>query len=246
VLPTVNVKERHFVVMGNPLVEAHYKLGEIEQKLLRVLISMIKPHAQGFEKQYYRVSVKEFEKFIGRKDTRSLYKEIHRISSKLLLTPISFWLSDKSKVKTTWIASIRHPERKGWFDFEFSSLLEAQLLTLKEQFTRYYLANISNLKGDYTIRIYELIKQYINSENRSRIIETDELKNIFGLQSKYQFSSNLLRRIIFPSHREICIKTDITFKYRPVKEGRKIAAIEFYDIRQKKQTSFEEDKQVLS
>jgi hypothetical protein len=227
------ISEKSLVVQSNPLIEARYSLGETEQKLLRVLVSMIKPHTDTLEKCFYRFSVQDFAKFLGHGDVKSLHKEMRKIARRLKNAHVRVIKPNGNIIETSWIASFEYPRNKGWIEFEISSKLEDELLRVKEQFTKYYLANISKLKGEYSVRIYELVQQYANSNLRSRKIDLEELRGMLALPDAYKQSSNLFQRIIRPSHEEICAKTDITFSFRPIKESRKIIAVEFYDIQKK-------------
>ena len=139
-------------------------------------------------------------------------------------------------MKPTWIASFEYPRNKGYIDIELSEKLENELLQLKSDFTQYHLWNISKLKGGHTIRIYELILQNANATFRRKSLEIqiDKLREIAGLEpNKYKQTRDIFQRIIIPAHKEICTKTDLTFDYRPIKDCRKIVAVEFYNIQQK-------------
>ena len=77
------ISEKNFVVQSNPLIEARYSLGETEQKLLRVLVSMIKP-TDTLEKHFYRLSIQDFAKFLNYGDVKSLHKEMRKLARHLL------------------------------------------------------------------------------------------------------------------------------------------------------------------
>jgi len=229
------IDETNLVVQSNPLVQAQYKLGETEQKLLRVLVSMLGPHTEGLEKKYHRLSVQDFAKFLGHKDADKLHTEMRRIARRLKLAPVKVHLPNGDTIETSWIAGFRYPRGTGWIEFEISWMLEEQLLRVKEQFTAYYLANVAKLTGAYTVRIYELVRQYMGARQRRRTIDLDELKQTLGIGEEYAHTGNFLRRVIKPAHKEINVKTDVSFDWRVIKESRRIVAIEFFDIQTKVQ-----------
>jgi len=224
------IGEKNLVIQGNPLIEARYSLGETEQKLLRVLISMVRPATESLEKRFYRFSVQDFSNFLGHTEASNIHRQMRQIAIHLMDAHVRVIRSDGTMIETTWIAGFKYPRNKGWIEFEISSMLENELLCLKEQFTQYYLANISRLKGEYTVRIYELVCQYANSHLQSREIDLEELK--WFLNVNYS-AFDLFRRVIRPAHKEINAKTDISFSFRPIKESRRIVAVEFYDIQRK-------------
>jgi hypothetical protein len=227
------INEENLVVQSNPLIESQYNLNETEQKLLRVIVSMIRSDTPTLEKKHYRFSIQDFTKFLGREEEGKIFKEMRKMAQKLMDTHVRVIKVDGNIIETSWVAAFEYPRNKGWIEFEISSKLETELLKVKEQFTQYYLANISKLKGEYTVRIYELVQQYANSSMHSRAISLEDLRKMFNLSDAYKRSFNLLQRIIRPAHKEINNKTDLSFSFRPIKESRKIVAVEFYDIQKK-------------
>lgn len=246
-------QEKQPVIQSNDLVNAHYKLDLVEQKLLRFLISMIRPADDKFEKNYYKVEISELLDYLGWEKTGKIYKDIRESAKYLMTRPIKIIKPDET-IETTWIASFRYPKNMGWIEFEFSSRLESELLKLKDQFTKYYLKNISKLKSQYSIRLYELLRQYLSIGKRE--IEIEALKVMLGIEkNEYKLFADLKKRVIEKSIKEITQKTDLDFKVKYIKEARKVVAILFYDIQQKIHISasimslipkqYRENKQVL-
>lgn len=229
------INEHHLVIQSNPLINSRYQLTEIEQKIMRVIISMLVPSAFRLKDQFYRININAFAHLLGRKDRgTSLFKDMRRILKKLKETPITVLKLNGETIEASWIAGFRYPRNKGYLDIEISAMLEPELLQLRNNFTQYHLRNVVRLKGGHTIRIYELILQYANSRTQSREIPIDTLRLIAGLEpNEYKVTRDIFQRIIIPAHKEICTKTDLTFDYRPIKESRQIVAVEFYNIQQK-------------
>ncbi len=247
-------QEKQLVVQSNPLVEAQYRLDLVEQKVLRYIISMITPNDNTLEKKFYRIQIKEFEQFLGWQKSGEIFEYIKKVADKLRMTTIKIFKPDVTIV-TSWIASYKYPHNKGWIEFEFSSNLESELLRLKEQFTQYYLKNVAKLKSQYSIRLYELLRQYAGVGQRKESIAN--LRAMFGLEiNEYKLYGHLKSRILEPSYKEIIQKTDIEFDWEPIKEARKVVGILFYNIKQKTFISnrilslvpkkFRENRQVLN
>jgi len=247
-------QEKQPVIQSNPLVNAQYKLDLIEQKVLRFVISMIRPDDEKLEKRYYRIEVKDLEEYLGWEKGGEIFDYIKKVADKLKSTTIKV-IKPTTTIVTSWIASYEYPKNKGWIEFEISSKLESELLKLKDQFTQYYLKNISKLKSQYSIRLYELMKQYLPLGKRE--IEIEDLKVMLGIgKDEYQKFNNLKRIIIEKAVKDIITKTDIEFKIKYIKEARKVVAILFYDIQQKTYIppsimslipeKYRENKQILS
>ncbi len=247
-------QEKQPVIQSNPLVNAQYKLDLIEQKVLRYIISMIRPDDEKLEKRYYRIEIKDLEEYLGWEKGGEIFNYIKKVADKLKSTTIKV-IKPTTTIVTSWIASYEYPKNKGWIEFEISSKLESELLKLKDQFTQYYLKNISKLKSQYSIRLYELMKQYLPLGKRE--IEIEDLKVMLGIgKDEYQKFNNLKRIIIEKAVKDIITKTDIEFKIKYIKEARKVVAILFYDIQQKTYIppsimslipeKYRENKQILS
>jgi len=247
-------QEKQPVIQSNPLVNAQYKLDLIEQKVLRYIISMIRPDDEKLEKRYYRIEIKDLEEYLGWEKGGEIFDYIKKVADKLKSTTIKV-IKPTTTIVTSWIASYEYPKNKGWIEFEISSKLESELLKLKDQFTQYYLKNISKLKSQYSIRLYELMKQYLPLGKRE--IEIEDLKVMLGIgKDEYQKFNNLKRIIIEKAVKDIITKTDIEFKIKYIKEARKVVAILFYDIQQKTYIppsimslipeKYRENKQILS
>ncbi len=224
-------QRKQLVVQSNPLVEAQYRLDMVAQKVLRYLISMITPYEKTFEKRFYRVQIKEFEQFLGWEKPGEIFQYIKKVADRLRMTTVKIFKPDVTIV-TSWIVSYKYPREKGWIEFEFSTHLETELLQLKKQFTQYYLKNISKLKSQYSIRIYELLKQYVSVGERSESIA--DLRTMLGIgENEYKLYGDLKKRVLDPAYKEINQKTDIDYDWKPIKEARKVIGIVFYGIRQK-------------
>ncbi len=100
------------------------------------------------------------------------------------------------------------------------------LLRLKERFTTYKLNNVMKLRSIYSIRIYELLKQYQSIGKRTITIES--LRKMLGIEpDEYKTYNNLKRKVIMVAHKEVNEKTDICFDYKEIKLSRKVNEIEF-------------------
>lgn len=225
-----NNADNHLVVQSNPLIEGQYKLDLIPAKLIRVLVSMIKPNDSILEKKLYKLSATDFATIIE-SEGKDIYHRVKEAAHKLKTTVITI-RKKNSTIVTNWLASYEYHDREGWIEFEFSAKLDSELLRIKDQFTQYYLANISGLRSQYSIRLYELLSQYLTIGNRKITIE--ELKPLLGIEEdKYNEFWHIRQRVLIPAYREINAKTDIEFQWKPFKHVRKITGVEFYDIFQR-------------
>ncbi len=227
----VTEQEKQLVVQSNPLVEAQYKLDLLAQKIVRYLVSKVIPNDKTFKNRLYTLIVRDFCEVTDRKYETKAFQDIKAAAEKLLSTKITI-ARGREITRTAWIASYKYHENEGWFEFSLSTHLERELLKIKDQFTQYYLGNVSKLKSQYSIRLYELLRQYVAVGYRRETIPA--LRAMLGIEEhEYSIFRDFKRWIIQRAQSEIRMKTDIDFEFKVEKLSRKPIAVIFYDIKQK-------------
>lgn len=86
--------------------------------------------------------------------------------------------------------------------------------------------NVTNLKSSYSIRIYELLKQFERLKVRTFTLEDLRLK--LGATDVYPQYGNFKQRILNPSKKEINKKSDIQIDFEEIKQGRSVHQIKFF------------------
>lgn len=214
-------KQNYSVVKHNDLIEARYKLTLHEQKLVVIVASMVKPNDVDFHE--YRISVKEFREMMDVKG-HNYHTQIRQKSKMLLKKPLAI-PHEHGELYCNWFSSINYLDGEGQIVFKFDPELKPYMIGLKRKFTEYKSRNIMQLHSGYSIRIYELLKQYLSIGER--VLELDNLKTLLGIDGKYKAYGHFKQRILDPAKDELNAGTDIMFKYEPIKTGRKVTAIRF-------------------
>ena len=234
------MKENSLVKQHNKLIEARYKLSITEQRLIRMLISMIERDDEDFKQ--YAVRVVDLATILNIKGG-DIYPAIERAVNKLMDTPIKFNDGD-DLVNVRWLSSSRYQSKKGIALLRFDPELKPFLLQLKSHITYYQLGNIIHLKHTASIRIYELLKQYENIGNRKFSVE--QIRNILMIgENEYKQYRDFRRWILKVAQTELKEKTDITFEYIEEKQGRNVNFINFIITKQKRIQSVEGKEQLL-
>jgi len=213
----------NWVYQSNKLIEASFSLTAIEQKLLRILASMIKKDDIDFKEYEFRV--KDLMFLLGIKNNKNFYKEIDKIATLLM----------------TRIVKIRNIEMKEFQIYHFVEVAKYYngILKLKinpemkpfylnlDWYTKYQLKNILQFKSTYSFRFYELLKQYQNIRERTLHIEDIRLK-LDIRKDEYPKYANLKQKVINPAIKEINEKTNITINFEDIKQSRRVSSIKFY------------------
>ena len=117
---------------------------------------------------------------------------------------------------------------------EFSDKMRPFFFDLKANYTSYSLIHVANLKHTYSIRIYELCKQY-HPKIAEREIKIDRLRLLLTISDKkYANASAFRKRVLDPSVKEINEHSDIHLSYEMKKKGRKYDSVTFTISRNKR------------
>ena len=129
------------------------------------------------------------------------------------------------------------PESARFIDVSFHLVMKPFLLSLKSHFTTYDARNILKLPSTYSIRIYELLKQYERIGKRR--FDLRELKEIIGVieeidtkgkktyEDVYPLYGNFRQRVLLKAQEDLEKYTDIRFEFKPLKKGRTIKEVLF-------------------
>lgn len=219
---TVKPKD-HWITKANALVEGHYRLTLIQQRMVLTMASLVQPGDEDFKS--YRLDIKHFASILGgnNHDYREMVASVHGLMEKV----ITIFIGEKEFLKTHWVQNARGLITGGsYVDVTFDPELKPFLLHLKERFTTYKLENVIKLKSIYSIRIYELLKQYQAVGKRTITIE--KLRGMLGISAKeYRLYGDFKRKVILVAHKEINERTDLSFEFKEIKLGRKVNEIEF-------------------
>ena len=139
-----------------------------------------------------------------------------------------------SFLMANWVADFEYKEGEGVVEFYISPKLRPYLLMAKEKFLKYRLENILPLRSGYSIRLYEILKDWFELHQRyksraEKIIALEEFKRILEIPNSYQYgnSSGIKRRILQKAKEELEKNTDICFDFEEIKTGRKVTHIKF-------------------
>ncbi|PGT90080.1 replication initiation protein [Bacillus thuringiensis] len=225
----LQMTDNNIVSKSNTLIEANSRLNLVEQKMLLCLASNIEPSDRDFKT--YTFPVKQFYDLLGLSGTAK-YTELSKITKELVSKVIEIRLGEEL-IQVSWLSSSIYNRKKGTIDMRFDPLLKPFLLELSSKFTSYKLSNVVKLGSTYSIRIYELLKQY--EDLRERTISMETLRYYLDAIDIYPNYANFKQRVLKPAQKELKQKTDISFEFEEIKQGRKVHKIRFIIRGQKRQ-----------
>lgn len=215
-------QKKYLVVQHNNLIEAHYRLTAQEKKLVMIVASMIQPDDKDF--QDYWITVQEVKEIFD-VSGESYYNKLRNLTRAILKKPLSIQI-ENGEMQCNWFSNIRYYNKEARIRFRFDPDLKPFLLELKHHFTKYELHYALKLKSFYSIRLYELLRQYLLIGKRG--MELEEFRLCLGVEkNKLAKYNNLKRKAIDPAVKELNISSDIRVSYKEKKSVRRIIGIEF-------------------
>lgn len=213
------------VYKSNYLIEASYKLSQIEQHIILYCISKINPLDKDTEEQKIQtIYADDFIKQYPNMAKNHVYKQLKDGINDLYNRSLVVKKPERIEM-FRWIQAKYYYDQDGKAIIKFSDDIMPYLTDFKEQFTKYKLRNISAFKRIYSIRLYEILTQY--KALKSRILSVSDLRILLELYEKYFEFKELKRNVIDPSIEEINEKSDLLVDYKLIKKGRSIDSIEF-------------------
>jgi len=230
----MNLSENNYVVKSNKFLELkrNIEFSVLEEKLLLALISEIRLEDEDFCE--YDFKIKDFLELTNIDNRGKVYKDIHNAARTLAGTLIDLE-EDGNPVAITFLSYAKTIKNKGIIKLRFEPTLKPYLLSLQKKFTRYQLKNILKLKANYSIRLYELLKQ--NLVMRYRVFEIEDLKELLGIPGKYEKVYDFKKNVIEKALEEINEYTNISVTYDQEKTGRRVTHFRF-----KIKPQFEDDE----
>ena len=128
-------------------------------------------------------------------------------------------------LQVAWLSSAKYFTGKGEVELCFDPKLKPYLLQLQSRFTSYKLHNVIKLRSRYSVRLYELLKQYEGL--RETQFRTRELRTMLGLtEGEFTLWADFRRNVLDLAQRELPKKTDLGFTY-VARNRRAVAAVDF-------------------
>lgn len=214
---------------SNNLVEGKYRFDIWEMRVFTKMLTMILPSDEDFKE--YRIYLKEVIDDFNLAADKQSYKLLKDGAIKLMKKEIKIIrdTDEGEKEFLTHIAvgldSFTSKTQGSYVDISFHPKMKPFLLQLQTQFLMYDVRNILQLQSSYSVRIYELLKQY--EKIGKRTFSIDDLKETLAVMDKYPLYANFKQRIIMKAQEDLEAYTDIRFTFEEVKKGRSIHSIVF-------------------
>ena len=214
-----------YVVKHNNLVEAYYSLGCIHQKMVLLLASLVKPTDERFNEVTFKA--KDLMEILGisSKNYRYLRSQTNTLAGNVIEMVLN---NGKELRQAPWLSYANYSKEDNdvIVKFKLNEAIQPFILQLTGHFTKYRLSAVMTLSSSYSIRLYELLIQYLKVGERT--VNLDRLKKMLAINGKkHQRYPDFRRHVLIQAQKELQEKSDICFDFEPCKNGKAVDSIKF-------------------
>lgn len=216
------MSNRQIVKQDYQLVNAKYKLNSNEIKIIMNALSEIKMEDKDFHT--YRMKLSDISQELHNQSLGRSYTRIKNFCEDLLKKPLSI-KKESGFLVANWFASLEYISGTAEIEYEISPKLKPYLLELRDRLVKYNLKYILPLTSSYSIRIYQMLKEY--EKLKIRYIKVDEMMDILQVPKSLKIYANFKNKVLKVAEKELLEHTDICFTFEEEKEGKKVDRLIF-------------------
>ena len=215
---------------ANELVEARYRFDIWEMRVFAKMLMSIRNLDKDLYK--YHIHINEIIKDFNLLDAGDNYTSIKDAASKLLSKVIE--IEKETSAGTKWVRiplliaveGFKNKEEGNYISVQFHPELKPFLMELKERYLQYDIRNLWGLTSVYSIRMYELLKQY--ERIGKRYFDLESLRLILGINpSEYKLYGHFKNKVVLKAQNDLKEVTDIYFTFKEKKESRRVVGLTF-------------------
>jgi len=226
------MQKAELVVKSNRLIEASYRLGMNEQRIILYAICRCREEQTGlFPDLPVTITANAFVKQFPSVDKSNVYGQLKEAMNSLYNRSVTIHDTDpatkKARVRETrWISEKAYIDGAGHVQIVFTPEVIKYMTRLETEFTSYQLEKVGNMTSAYAVRIYELLAQHREIGNRT--LNMAWLRETLQIApDEYKLTTNFIRKVIEVAVDQINKHSDLTVSYKPVKTSRAITDFAF-------------------
>jgi plasmid replication initiation protein len=220
------------VVKSNRLIEASYRLGLNEQRIILYAICRCREEQTGMLPNLpVTITADAFAKQFPSVGRGNVYQQLKDAMDALYDRSVTIHDIDPASgharvKKTRWISEGAYVDGAGNVQVIFTSEVIKYMTRLEAEFTSYQLEKVGNMTSAYAVRIYELLSQHRDIGRRT--LNLAWLRETLGVEtSEYKLTADFKKWVIEVAVDQINKHSDLTVKYESKKTGRAITDFSF-------------------
>ena len=223
------MEKRGLVVKSNQLIEASYRLTQVEQRIILAAIVEARESQQGLGEGLLSLNVSRFVEMFGMEEG-SAYGQIKdavaRLFTRFIIVRDVYPVTGKPRVsKVRWISTASYIDGDAVIQLRFAQDMVPYITRLEKEFTAYRIEKIGRMTSVHAVRLYELLVQYLRIGSRE--LEIAWLKDALQLEDNYNRIDHFKRDVINIAESQINEHSDIRVSHTQRKTGRSVTHLNF-------------------
>lgn len=221
------MKKSELVVKSNRLIEASYRLGMNEQRIILYAICRCREEQKGlFPDLPVTITANAFAKHFPSIDKTNVYRQLKEAMDALYDRSVTIHDIDPASghvrvKKTRWISEAAYVDGAGNIQVIFTPEVIKYITRLETEFTTYQLEKVGHMTSAYAVRMYELLAQH--KDIGTRTVSLSWLREALQIEpGEYKLTADFTRKVLDISVEQINKHSDITVAYKSKKTGRAI------------------------
>jgi len=163
---------------------------------------------------------------------KEIFKTVFEEKAFYDITPEGVSVETNCKTMFHAIEWIRYEWESRRFGVKLGTyfLQRCEAFFLTSGFVTLPVAEVVPLESIYSLRFYELLKEYSEVERCEIVKPVSWIRKWLTLGDKYKLFKDFRVRVLEQAHREINSKTNLRYEFELVKRGRVVESVRFYDI----------------
>ena len=230
--------ENKLLFQDNAITQAKYELTATQKNILYMVMAQLKSNDPA--DQYYYISVKDLELKTG---IKMKYAQVRDSIDAFMSRIIEVRKPNKNILRSTFFSSSEYINGKGIIEIGLDPKIRPYFFDLKKHFTTFQLDMALSVKSKFSKRLYEMLSQHKDLDKWT--VEITLLKEMLSIinpktgKDTYAKWSLFEQRVLKVAQNELKENTNISFKYKAEKTGRKFTHITFYIHYKEFQTSMD-------
>ncbi|MBC7706950.1 MAG: replication initiation protein [Rhodoferax sp.] len=223
----MTLKRSELVVKSNRLIEASYRLGMNEQRIILYAICRCREEQKGlFPDLPVTITADSFLKQFPSVEKGSVYGQLKEAMNSLYSRSVTIHDTDPATKKprvreTRWISEKAYIDGAGHVQIVFTPEVIKYINRLEVEFTSYQLEKVGNMTSAYAVRVYELLSQHRDIGHRT--LNLAWLRDALQIEpGEYKLTADFKKWVIEIAVSQINKHSDLTVSYKPQKTGRAI------------------------
>ena len=232
VIGSPEMKNAELVVKSNRLIEASYRLGLTEQRIILYAICRCREEEKGlFPNEPVIITAEAFLNQFPSIGEGRVYEQLKEAMDALYDRSVTLYETDDDTglpqvSKTRWISKASYVDGAGRIKVMFTPDVIKYITRLEEEFTSYQLEKVGRMTSAHAVRIYELLAQHKSIGNRT--LNLKSLRETLGVETgEYKLTADFIRKVIEVAVDQINKHSDLTVSYKPQKTSRAITDFVF-------------------